>query len=91
MFSYSGMTRLLDTAVAIMDAYETNTESFALPTLHERNSSSLQVLEHLQIRLYPIPSSRQVAHPYSSIGVDPNECIACFDWGVCMIAVRKSS
>lgn len=28
MFSYSGMTRLLDTAVAVMDAYETNIESY---------------------------------------------------------------
>ena len=44
MFSYSGMTRLLDTAVAVMDAYESNIESFALPTLHERNSNSHQVI-----------------------------------------------
>ena len=44
MFSYSGMTRLLDTVVAVMDAYETNIESYALPTLHERNSNSHQVI-----------------------------------------------
>lgn len=44
MFSYSGMTRLLDTAVAVMDAYEINIESYALPTLHERNSNSHQVI-----------------------------------------------
>jgi len=31
MFGYSGMTRLLDPAVAVMDAYERNIESYACP------------------------------------------------------------
>ena len=50
VFSYSGMTRLPDTAVAVMDTYDINIESYALPTLHERNSNSHQViLEKIRI------------------------------------------
>ncbi len=43
-FNHSGITQLLEIVVAVMDANQTNIKSYALPTLHERNSNSHEVI-----------------------------------------------